>query len=69
MADENLIRKARLAAGLTQRELGGLLGVDGFTVSRWERGTSTPRKNLRPKIEEVTGVKIGVEMTQTEPAQ
>lgn len=41
---------------LTQDDLGAKLGVDGMTVSRWERGDHLPRKRLWPKIEEVTGV-------------
>lgn len=41
---------------LTQVELGRLLGVDGMTVSRWERGDHLPRKNQWPTIEKVTGI-------------
>lgn len=36
------IRAARLSAGLKQRELAGLAGVDVITVSRWERGAHSP---------------------------
>ena len=32
----------REALGMTQKELGEALGVDGMTVSRWERGTLRP---------------------------
>lgn len=46
----------RNAKKLTQVELGGCLGVDGITVSRWERGDHMPKKSLWPKIEEVTGI-------------
>jgi len=32
----------REALGMTQKELGTAIGVDGMTVSRWERGTLRP---------------------------
>lgn len=32
------IQKKRLADGLTQRELGNLFGVDGYTIMNWEKG-------------------------------
>lgn len=41
---------------LTQVELGKLLGTDGLTVSRWERGLNLPRKRQRDKIREVVGI-------------
>lgn len=34
------IRKKRLEAGLTQKELAGLLFVTESTISKWERGGS-----------------------------
>ncbi len=37
---KNNIRKARLAAGLTQEELGAKIGVSGQAVSKWECGVS-----------------------------
>ena len=36
------IRTLRDALGMTQRELGEVLGVDKLTVSRWERGELKP---------------------------
>lgn len=41
---------------LSQVELGKLLGVDGMTISRWERGDHLPRKKHWQKIEEATGI-------------
>lgn len=40
------IRNARERAGLTQEELGELVGVSGRTVGNWERGKSIPRNKL-----------------------
>lgn len=36
------IRSAREAAGLAQRQLGDLIGVDGSDISRYERGIVRP---------------------------
>ena len=40
------IRKKRLEAGLTQKELAGQLFVTESTVSKWERGLSYPDVSL-----------------------
>lgn len=48
------IRRVRQAAGLSQEEAAGLVGVQQATISRWERGTRTPRdpgRLLRPLFE------------------
>jgi len=42
----------------TQESLGAKVGVDGMTISRWERGESLPQKRNWPKLEEVTGIPI-----------
>lgn len=41
---------------LSQVALGKLVGVDGMTISRWERGEHLPRKEQWAKIEEATGI-------------
>jgi transcriptional regulator with XRE-family HTH domain len=38
----NRIREYRLKAGITQRELGALLGLGRSVVSAWERGRILP---------------------------
>ena len=35
-----IIRKARIRSGLTQKELADRLGVTNTAVSKWERGVS-----------------------------
>lgn len=44
------LRKKRLEAGLTQKELAGQLFVTESTVSKWERGLSYPDVSMVPSI-------------------
>ena len=43
----------REALGMTQKELGEALGVDGMTVSRWERGALRPSAASLQAIEKL----------------
>jgi DNA-binding transcriptional regulator YiaG len=36
-------RRVREAAGLTQQQIGDVIGVDRATVCRWESGVRSPR--------------------------
>lgn len=36
----NKLKKLRLKQGLTQQELGNMLGVNRSTIALWERGTN-----------------------------
>jgi transcriptional regulator with XRE-family HTH domain len=45
--------KARQAAGLTQAELAELIGVTRLTVSKWERGESSPPPEPIPSQSEI----------------
>ena len=40
------IRSARKAAGYTQRELAGVLGVSNTSISNWEKGLSRPDADM-----------------------
>lgn len=51
------ITKYRKAAGLTQEQLGDLLGVSGQAVSKWENG-GYPDAYLLPKLSAALGVSI-----------
>ncbi|HEU5213493.1 MAG TPA: helix-turn-helix transcriptional regulator [Gaiellaceae bacterium] len=42
MLSADLIREARLRAGITQAELGRRIGRSQSQVARWERGAVTP---------------------------
>lgn len=53
MIDGNLLKALRRERGLSQEELGDLVGTEGNLVSRWERGTSTPSLHYMHKLSEV----------------
>lgn len=44
------IRDARMAAGLTQEQLGSRLRLKGRAVYRWERDETTPRRRHRAAL-------------------
>jgi transcriptional regulator with XRE-family HTH domain len=44
------LREARIAAGLTQEQLGFALGVTKSSVSAWENGRETPGFKLLPEL-------------------
>lgn len=48
------LRTARRAAGFTQKELAEELGVEAITVSRWERGVTSPSLPRLRRIGELT---------------
>ena len=37
------LRRARVAAAMSQRQVGIMVGADSMQVSRWERGASAPQ--------------------------
>jgi transcriptional regulator with XRE-family HTH domain len=44
------LREARVAAGLTQEQLGFVLGVTKSSVSAWENGRETPSFRVLPQL-------------------
>lgn len=48
------LRLARRSAGLTQKQLAEELEVDSITVSRWERGVTTPSLPRLRRVAELT---------------
>jgi transcriptional regulator with XRE-family HTH domain len=48
------LRVARRTAGLTQKQLADQLGVESITVSRWERGVTTPSIPRLRRIADIT---------------
>ena len=53
MIDGLILRELRREKGLSQEELGDLVGTDGNIVSRWERGASNPNLHYMHKLSEV----------------
>lgn len=53
------IRAARRGAALTQAELAAALGVEPITVSRWERGVTSPSLPRLRRIAELTETTVG----------
>lgn len=49
------IREARAAKGWKQRELASEVEVEPITVSRWERGATTPDLDVLRLVAEATG--------------
>lgn len=48
----------RTQKGLSQSQLGEMLGVTNKAVSKWENGSTKPNTNLLPKIAEILGVTV-----------
>lgn len=56
-----LLRTARLGQGWDQAQFARQLGAVGQqTVSRWERGTSRPRRAMIPRIAQVLGIEAQI---------
>jgi len=61
-----IIREARLKAGLTQTELADRLGRDRAQVARWETGAQQPSfENLRTVVE-ACGFELKLEIAERE---
>lgn len=54
----NLISKLREEKGISQSELGCLLGVTNKAVSRWENGRGYPDTSLLIKLSDVLGITV-----------
>ena len=50
------IKKARLLAGLTQKQLGDMLAKGVSTISEWESGKRSPEVELIPKMSKILDV-------------
>ena len=49
------LREARAAAGLTQEQLGFVLGITKSSVSAWENGRETPSFKMLPELRRALG--------------
>ena len=52
------LRTTRRSAGLTQKQLADELGVESITVSRWERGVTSPSLSRLRRVAELTGTTV-----------
>lgn len=52
------LREARIAAGLTQEQLGFALGVTKSSVSAWENGRETPSFRFLPRLAQMLGCSL-----------
>jgi transcriptional regulator with XRE-family HTH domain len=66
MTGAQIIREARLKAGLTQAELAGRLGRERAQIARWEIGGQEPSfENLRSVVE-ACGFSLRIEIGERE---
>ncbi len=54
----NFLCSLRTEKGLSQSQLGELLGVTNKAVSKWENGATKPNTNLLPKIAEIFDITV-----------
>lgn len=60
-----MVKRARLGLGWTQRDLACRLGVGQQAVSGWERGMSRPYADVVPRVAELLGLDIDSVRTAT----
>jgi transcriptional regulator with XRE-family HTH domain len=66
MTGAQIIRQARLKAGLTQTELAARLGRDRAQVARWETGGQEPSFENLHAVVEACGFLLRVEIVKRE---
>jgi transcriptional regulator with XRE-family HTH domain len=66
MTGAQIIREARLKAGLTQTELAARLGRDRAQVARWETGGQEPSFENLHAVVEACGFSLRVEIAERE---
>ena len=54
----NFLHELRARRGLTQYQLGALVGVSDKAVSKWENGSSKPQSNILYKLSEILGISV-----------
>jgi transcriptional regulator with XRE-family HTH domain len=63
----DLIREARLRAGLTQYDLGERAGRDRAVLARWEQGAVTPNVETLVELVRACGFDLSLELVAYEP--
>lgn len=54
----NFLRELRERQGLSQHQLGALVGVSNKAVSKWENGSSMPKSSVLLRLSELLGVTV-----------
>ena len=62
----DLISQKRKERGLTQAELGAMLGISGKAVSKWERGLSKPCEEHLERLVALLGLPVESTITAEE---
>ena len=62
----DLIVEKRKERGMTQAELGAMLGISGKAVSKWERGLSKPCEEHFDKLVALLGLPVELTITAEE---
>ena len=68
MRSGDLIREARLRAGLTQYELAELCGRDRSVIARWEQGSVAPSIETLVELVHACGFDLPLELVPHEPS-
>ena len=64
--DGKMIAERRRARGMTQDELGAMLGISGKAVSKWERGLSKPCEEHAKKLGDLLGLAVDTEAKRSQ---
>ena len=62
----DLISQKRKECGMTQMELGAMLGISGKAVSKWERGLSKPCEEHLDRLVALLGLPVDSPITAEE---
>jgi transcriptional regulator with XRE-family HTH domain len=68
MRSADLIREARLRAGLTQYELAKRSGRDRSVIARWEQGTVAPSIETLVELVRACGFDLPLELVPRDPS-
>jgi transcriptional regulator with XRE-family HTH domain len=68
MRSADLIREARLRAGLTQYELAERSGRDRSVIARWEQGTVAPSVETLVELVRACGFDLPLELVPRDPS-
>ena len=69
MRSADLIREARLRAGLTQYELAERSGRDRSVIARWEQGTVAPSIESLIELLHACGFELPLELVPHDPTR